>query len=236
MYLTVQKVYAPHRGVGINGALYMHDATGRDPGWNPPDLRLVVEGNLGRQVAARVDISPGGNAVHAFLDIVAPDDVDIVKLREALTTFGHDLRHSRQQETYGSIVVEFSVNLADRQRQESFQELSSAAVDLLQKPRSVALGPPLVISVSHDDVGWHFTLTEESAERLKGSFPDIQIARVNVPDNVARDFRVMYGELYPHAVEWVTSKPRSELLRLGGVRIVHGSQSVWEWPQRHGAG
>lgn len=231
MYLTVQRVYAPHRGTGINGALYVHGATRSDPGWNPPDLRSIVDRNLGQRVAARLDLSPGGNAVQAFLDVVGPDDVTIEEVSEALQNLARNLRSSRQEEHCGPVSVEYCENLGSERREESLRELNDAALELFGQPRHPKGSPPLVINLSHDDAGWRFELTDESAKRLAGAFPDSKYARVNVPYDVADDFRKMYGELYPHAVEWVTSKPRSELLSLGGVRIVEGATTVWEWPR-----
>lgn len=232
MYLTVQRVFAPHRGTGINGALYRHGSTHTQPEWNPPDLRTVVTSNLGDQVASRVDVTPGGNAVQSFLDIVCPDDLDGREIREALKYFECDISASRELKTYGSIAIEFCVSLGNADRVAEFAELSSAAMALLDQHTvsPAPLGEPLSIVVEQQDEGFIFSLEPQSKARLQDASGDIGVGRVVVPFSVANDFQGVYGSLYPHAVEWVTSKPRSQLLRLGGVRFVREGQPIWEWP------
>lgn len=234
MYLTVQRVFAPHRGTGINGALYRHGSTRAQREWNPPDLRAVVTGNLGDQVASRVDVTPGGNAVQSFLDIVCPDDVEGREIREALKRFETELIGTSALRTYGPIAIEFCVSLGNADLAAEFARLSSAAMALFEQrtQHPAPLGEPLLIVVEPRDEGFVFSLEPQSKVRLQDAFGDIGIGRVVVPFNVANDFQGMYGALYPHAVEWVTSKPRSELLRLGGVRFVQEGRLVWEWPHR----
>lgn len=234
MYLTVQRVFAPHRGTGINGALYRHGSTRAQHAWNPPDLRDVVTRNLGDQVASRVDVTPGGNAVQSFLDIVCPDDVEGQEIREALKHFEREMTGTRALETYGPIAIEFCISSGDADLVGEFAQLSSAAMALFdQQTLSPApLGEPLSIVVEQRDEGFVFSLEPQSKVRLQDAFGDIGVGRVVVPLNVANDFRGMYGSLYPHAVEWVTSKPRRELLRLGGVRFVRDGRPIWEWPHR----
>ncbi len=232
MYLTVQRVFAPHRGTGINGALYRHGSTRAQDEWNPPDLRAVVSSNLGDQAVSRVDITPGGNAVQSFLDIVCPDDLEGREIREALKHFERDMTETRELKTYGSVAIEFCVSLGNVDLGAEFVELSSAAMALFDQQM---LGPaplrePLSIVVEQGEKGFVFSLDAQSKFRLQEAFGDIGVGRVVVPFNVANDFQGMYGSLYPHAVEWVTSKPRSELLRLGGVRFLRDGQPIWEWP------
>lgn len=230
MYLTVQRVYAPHRGRGINGALHLHGVTRTDPSWSPPNLREIVLHNLGRRVAARVDLSPGGNAVETFLDIVGPDDVTVEELRVALAEFLEGIGSNRESGRHGVMAIEFSANIG-MDPVAAFEELSAAALGLFQAPRTVQSPSPLVIQMFHDDAGWHYRLEQEDARRLVSAFSDAQVAQVNIPYDVADEFRQTFGELHPHVAEWVTSKPRSALFSLGGVRIVEGGQTVWEWPQ-----
>jgi hypothetical protein len=234
MYLTVQRVFAPHRGAGINGALYRHRSSRTQREWDPPDLRAVVSSNLGDQVASRVDVTPGGNAVRSFLDIVCPDDVEGAEIREALRRFAGDITDTRELRTYGPIAIEFCLALGNADRAVEFVQLSSAAMALFDEQRlhPAALGEPLLIVVEQRDEGFVFSLEPQSKVRLHDMFGDIGLGRVVVPFAVANDFQRMYGSLYPHVVEWVTSKPRSELLRFGGVRLLREGRPVWEWPHR----
>lgn len=234
MYLTVQKVFAAHRGTGINGALYRHGSTRTQREWHPPNLRAVVTGNLGEPVVSRVDLSPGGNEVESFLDVACPDDVEREELREALMHFERDITTTRELKTYGPIAIEFCVCLGNDDPVAAFARLSTAALALFdqQTLHPAPLGEPLLIMVEQRSEGLVFSLDGQSKVRLQGVFGDIGVGRVVVPVDVANEFGEMYGSLYPHAVEWVTSKPRSELLRLGGVRLVQDGRPVYEWPHR----
>jgi hypothetical protein len=193
-----------------------------------------VATNLGNQVASRVDVTPGGNAVQSFLDIVGPDDVEGREIREALALFQRDITETRELRTYGPIAIEFCVFLGNPDLVAEFRQLTSAAMALFdhQTLQPVSLGEPLVIVVEQRDEGVVFSLEPQSKVRLQNAFGEIGVGRIVVPFNVANDFQEMYGSLYPHAVEWVTSKSRSALLRLGGVRFVREGLPVWEWPDR----
>lgn len=239
MYLTVQRVRSPRYGSGINGAVYLHQSNRGDPRWSPPDLVSVVGGDLGKQVVTRVDIAPGGNAVESFLDIVCPDDVPLAELGDALERFARDLRGSLQPKVYGFVALRFSPTRVDPGDElSSFAELCKAALDLFNHPRDPQDQPwlrqePLVIMVETNESGWRFVVEDASRSRLTSRFGEaLQLSRVSVPYSVADEFRDKYGELYPFVVEWVTSKPRNELLSLGGVRLVRKGKTVWEWPRR----
>ena len=236
MYLTVQRVRSSRGKRGINGALYLHGSGRSDPRWAEPDLRAIVGGDLGNQVVPRVDVAPGGNAVESFLDVVCPDDISIDELRQALESFRHDLQSSRQLNTYGHFAVEFSLNLAEEGNERpAFDELRDAALDLFQQPRRKPWmdREPLIIHIEATENGWRFALDDASRQRLITHFgADLQLARVAMPFEVADDFTSTYGEIYPFVPEWVTSKPRNELLLLGGVRLVRDGETIWEWPRR----
>ena len=115
---------------------------------------------------------------------------------------------------------------------DNYDHLVRAAFQLFrsQAIRDSLPSVPLDIIAAADESGWHFELSNESKARIPNDPESRPIARVDVPLDVADDFRRMYGELYPFVVEWVTNISRDELTRLGGVRIVHKGVAVWKWP------
>jgi hypothetical protein len=83
MYVVVQRVLSPTTGKsGINAFLYLHpNRRWRVP---PTDIPSVDPGRLERQSLA---VEPNGNRVRSNLDVVAPDDIELSKLREHLMAF-----------------------------------------------------------------------------------------------------------------------------------------------------
>ncbi len=82
MYLTAQKVRASTGPEGINAFLSMHR---EQPiplrALEIPDIDHVTQFAGGYFVAEEVQLTPGGNAVTAYLDVVAPDEVKTEDLR-----------------------------------------------------------------------------------------------------------------------------------------------------------
>ena len=235
MYLTMQRVASVHGERGLNGALYSHGADREHPMWESVSAAQVASGNVGTQVARRTDIGPGGNAVECFIDVVFPDDVTEVELRTALQRIRNRIDGARVSRSDGVVSVEFSQNLGEGSRLlDNYDQLTRAALQLFRTNATghQATCEPIEIIATVDESGWHFALTPASRERV------LQVAstvrRVNVPLDVADDFRQMYGALYPFVMEWVTNLTREQLNALGGVRIVQDETNVWEWPSSRG--
>lgn len=233
MYLTVQRVASREGARGINGALYEHGKDRRDPMWRAPDVQEIATSNLGNQVARRTDVRPGGNSVECFLDIIFPDDVSEVELRTALSRLRREIVGSRVSATDGLVSIVFSQNLGEGARaQANYDQLFRAAIRLFRGRNEHETDDPLEILATIDESGWHFSLTDRSRRRLEARNDPPAFARVNVPLDVADDFRRMYGELYPFVMEWVTALSRADLAVMGGVRIFHDNTVVWEWPRQ----
>ena len=78
MYITAHRVRSAIGESGINGFLYMHGPIE----W--PELPPNPDMNCGELVDAIEMVSQGGNAVHSFLDIVAPDGMLFEEIRTLL--------------------------------------------------------------------------------------------------------------------------------------------------------
>jgi hypothetical protein len=83
MYLTSHHVVSPASGEeGVNAFLYLHGARP----WTAPAPELP-EQNPGTLTAQSISVSPPGNRVRSYLDIVAPDDARWDELRVGLMAF-----------------------------------------------------------------------------------------------------------------------------------------------------
>ena len=230
MYLTVHRVVSHQAERGINGALYKHGTDRRDPAWNPPDLEDITSRNLGTQIMYRADIKPGGNAVECFLDVVFPDDFTGHELKTALSKFRKSIHSARTTLTLGLVAIDFAVNQGERTKiRENFDQLYNAAIELFRNRNLQNTLPPLEIIETVDEEYRCFELSAESERRLREEFgSDVSTDRVKVPHSVTSDFKKLYGELYPFVSEWITDKPRADLSRFGGIRVLCNGQLVWE--------
>ncbi len=231
MYLTVHRVVSRQAERGINGALYKHGTDRRDRAWNPPDLEDITSRNLGTQIMYRADIKPGGNAVECFLDIVFPDDFSELELETKLSKFRESIHSLRTRLTLGWIAIDFALNQGGRTKiHENFDQLYNAAIELFRNRNLQNTLPPLEIIEKRDEEYRYFELSAESERRLRKEFgSDVSTDCVKLPHSVTSEFKKLYGELYPFLSEWITDKSRADLSRLGGIRVLHNGQSVWEW-------
>ena len=92
MYLTAHRVIAPRSNrQGINAFLHLHGAEG----WRVtlPDIPQQDPGKLENKI---IEVSPPGNEVLSYLDIVAPDDAPRSELRQGFITFVSEYQLQRQ--------------------------------------------------------------------------------------------------------------------------------------------
>ena len=95
--------------------------------------------------------------------------------------------------------------------------------------RNISHPPPLEIIETQDEEYRYFELSAESKRRLQTEFgADTRIDRVKVPYLIKYEFQKMHGELYPVVLECMFDKTISDLTDLGGIRVLHNGQSVWE--------
>ena len=95
--------------------------------------------------------------------------------------------------------------------------------------RNTSTPPSLEIIETRDEEYRYFELSEESKIRLQEEFgSDISTGRVIVPHLVKYEFQKMHGDLYPVVLECMLDKSISDLTDLGGIRVLHDGQSVWE--------
>lgn len=84
MYLTAQRVQRPNtHEEGINAFYYMHGPYVWDG--LPPDG--IPDENRGELARSSIAVTPPGNRVRSYLDIVAPDETPWTEIRPALVAF-----------------------------------------------------------------------------------------------------------------------------------------------------
>lgn len=91
MYLTAQRVVSRDGRTGINVFFHLHKYSNPPKLINDSDVISVAESNTGELVKERCNITPGGNRVKSYLDIVASDEIDEQELITALNSFRSDI-------------------------------------------------------------------------------------------------------------------------------------------------
>ncbi|MCY3682221.1 MAG: hypothetical protein OXH16_12535 [Gemmatimonadetes bacterium] len=96
--------------------------------------------------------------------------------------------------------------------------------------RNTLTPPALEIIETEDEEYRYFELSAESERRLREKFgSDVRVDRVKVPYLVKHEFQKIHGKLYPVVLECMLDESISDLTNLGGIRVLHNGQSVWEW-------
>ena len=132
--------------------------------------------------------------------------------------------------TRGSTVVARCTIFVQPQREMRYQENDFANPvykELLD--RNTSTPPSLEIIETQDEEYRYFELSAESERRLRAEFgSDVKADRVKVPYLVKYEFQKMPGDLYPVVLECMLDKSISDLTDLGGIRVLHNGQLVWE--------
>lgn len=85
MFLTSHRVVRPGtKEEGVNSFLYRHGNYVWD---GYPPAQFFPDQNPGELVRTHVEVSPPGNHVRSYLDIVTPDEVTEAEIRRALGAF-----------------------------------------------------------------------------------------------------------------------------------------------------
>jgi hypothetical protein len=91
MLLTAQRVISPRSHArGVNVYRYVHGPYT----WERVPNDFLPQGNPGELIAQWIQLSPGGNRVVSFLDVVAPDEIESVELQQRLASLKHRLQPS----------------------------------------------------------------------------------------------------------------------------------------------
>lgn len=228
MYLVAQQVESPRGSIGTNVVMYRHATTPAPINWESPDLEAIASQYPGERVAQHVEVVPGGNSVICYLDVAAHDAVSHQKINAALDALSSQVQEGTSGAAlHGEVAVEFRVTMMRARNGvvARFIELRDAMLHLLEHQNEAAQplhAQRLTIRVEKNIDHWRYSLEPQDRDRV----PAI-VTSVTVPFDVADDFGAMYGDLLPHAAEWVTGLSRSQLLKLGGVRFIGEIDRRW---------
>ncbi|OIP31709.1 MAG: hypothetical protein AUK47_21960 [Deltaproteobacteria bacterium CG2_30_63_29] len=195
LYLTAHYVRGPDDRLGINGASH------RSPGVAPPDTlapdSLTIDADIGPTVATHTTVTPGGNRVESFLDVVAPDGAVAADIESAAATFLRAVPERCEEPVWSHVSGENRVIIRFwwNQRMElapgrSFAALTSFATELLER---ASTKPMLVIEHAHENEQRTFRLSESSKTLLKRLRPNLDFAPVSIRDDVYADYVALRG-------------------------------------------
>lgn len=239
MYATAQRVRREGRD-GINAFVFSHasEAFGNID-WEHPDLPLIAREHPGDRRAERVDITPGGNQVLSFLDVVARDDTPIDRIRSAVSAVGSRVTQTGHPErTEGAIPVWFNFAPTERPRlHEVFNALSRSLVELLEGSGSVAeLPTPIrILRTMDDDGSCFYQVDSRDLSRVQAAIDPsavIRPARIHVGQDVVPAFEAIHGPILSHVILAVTALEMDKLRELGGYEVIDGRTGVVlrRWP------
>lgn len=84
MYVSAQRVCSPSRE-GVNAFLSLHaEPHLEEVDWNDPPLKKLVDEQPGILLFQDCDLTPGGNHVRSFLDVVAKNHTPVAQITAAL--------------------------------------------------------------------------------------------------------------------------------------------------------
>jgi hypothetical protein len=132
MYLTAHLVRSANGSEGINSFLHRH---GENFVW-PDDASTLPEQNPGPIVASNISVSPGGNSVRAYLDVLGEDGLENAEIAQAIGMLRQDLAERRNPTVFrfGRITVRFGTEPGlSAMREQYLEMLNGAAAKLLQE-------------------------------------------------------------------------------------------------------
>lgn len=139
MYLTSQRVVSNDgRHAGINTFYHSHSSQKQPLLSNITDIVSVAEINTGRLVRSKCDVSPGGNRVRSYLDIVAADNINENSIKNALDSFRSEITHKQLPpiiEIINHIGIRFSAEFGLYEGiVNEYDQLVKRAIGLLENP------------------------------------------------------------------------------------------------------
>lgn len=214
MYVTAQLVRSPEGAVGVNAFLYEHGAGEAVEPLNRIDVALAPPGELLRR---SIEISPGGNFVDAYLDVVFDESQTVEQVHDALNAIQlTSPKGNVETGTTGKVYWRYYCSPRTALSQgEQLNELAAACLQLLRLTDS---GPTVVIRETVDDDGDYFySLDPDAIEFLKqrGALDYQRTLRITA--DVFSLLEARYGTVYPHVVQALV--PNLEAIHVRAVEV-----------------
>ncbi len=241
MYATAHRVISPGNQTGINAFLHTHDEeAAKSIDWQEPDLEYITNQKPGKLVAESIGLTPGGNSVRSYLDIVCRDETDPKAIIDALLHMEAGMilgEGSVIQRFQCDVVVGFGHTFGLRDvRQVEYKELRQVLEKLVRERYVPAWmnKEPLIIRTFVEGDQMVFRLDSASRERVaKANDVHLPKAIIRVDVLTLDLFNRQYGDLIRHILPLVTDLPLEKLRQEGGARVINQEdKTIWEWPQR----
>jgi hypothetical protein len=235
-YLTAHRVDG-RQGAGINAWLYRAEPQLARAADGTVDISQAVETEGLAVVAAAVEVTPGGNQIPSFLDVVF-EDGDDEYVEKALADARQQIAQSSPPyvaATFEGVGVQFNLNMGLYDHAvDEFDALAASATALLSGGGRWSQEPAVVISAAAGEHKATFRLVHGAKELAGAGLPSTQPASVSIDYDTWSDFDTYVGAIWPQVAMLLTGLDLEQLSALGGVRFVReGSEDVIkEWPER----
>jgi len=243
MYLTAHRVSAPgDKQTGINCFRYQHAEPVPGVSWDAPDLATIVEEFPGTLVSHQIEVPPGGNDVHSYLDIVCSDTTRVEDIEAALDEYERTWDASRLASVIHLRGVAVRLGLRLRHEPQALQELRTlreCALKLLRSPTQPGQEwesqPPLRVRIKRAADSARYVLDEPSIGKLQSIHGAAWVeAAVSVSAAIHQQLQARPASVCPHLASLLTCLPLDSLMTLGGIQFVEeeSGKLLWEWPDR----
>lgn len=222
MYLTAQRVWSRVlRRSAIHAFFYRHPT----PLSAPVDVSKIAFRNPGELVASHVELPPGGNEVHSYLDIASAGDLletDLENVIAALTEGTQPSSKPPITKTLEEVAARFHWTSPVASPASELAELASALRALYSKARHAE---PLIIRVARSASSVRYSLDPSSATRVR----ELMGPRWPTPPAISVDvdtlaaFEAARGSIHHELIPLLTGLNASQLHAIGGVSVVTDS-------------
>ncbi len=199
----------------------------------PPDSKTFneVAESPGTLISEIIQISPGGNLVASYLDVICQDDL-------APETFNYNLDSFKSMSAMpffvqnGSLAIGFSFSGRVEDPLEEYKSLASVVKKIyIERPALIPVKPYKVIANITEFAGdkqYALELDADSKKRVASNNP---LPSIIVRQEVMEAFKSTYGNAaIPELVAALTGIPQQKLASAGGFVIEMDSKIVFKWP------
>lgn len=242
MYATAHHVRSARGLVGVNCFLHQHDTADVEGIGASLNFEMITQHNPGRLVAVDYEVSPGGNTVLAYLDLVCPDGTSFEAISSALgharTALDTSIRPLRRRFPH-KIGVQFGavLGLDPAGERREYDTLSERLHRLLLHPSPLPWEQhaPLIVEAVRTQDSVTFRLAAESRNRVAHASPfPLPVGAISASVDTIEAFESYHGDLLRTILPTLLELPLEEIARMGGVRVLAMPEEriLWEWPRR----
>jgi hypothetical protein len=224
MYLTAHRVWSRKQDRdAIHAFHYRHPLALT----TPIVVADIADNNPGELVRSSVVLTPRGNDVWSYLDLVAAIPVPNEELTRTLDAIVASVRNGAgtvAEGTADNVAWRFYANpnrIASRTGEA--RELGDALRAIYAKPKAYE---PLVIRIERDLHVVRLRLDPASADSIRSLFgPDMAVSTVTLDHETLEVFESLRGPTYEHVIGVVTGLDPEQIESLGGVRFSRESDA-----------